>query len=294
MKKTFTITLLTLILLSCCSSSSVLAAAEVQKQLLPTSPFYTLVKVKESIQQFLTFRQSSKATLLEGFADQRVEEMNYASSIDDHNALDLSLDRYQKQKTQAIEYAEGTSDSVVVDKIKEGTLNQQKEMTKMQLQVEGSAGVQQRIVEVQKEVAVEVKKTVQIVQGTEKAIELDEKTHYIWLDPNVDASGNLPPLPDELIKWEYAPGTEGRDTNNRIIETILTPEIKETNAVDEATVVDNKIEIQWAPGTEGKGESGVQYKDSPKIVIQDAEEENSDDGKEIQVQQAPGAGAPSP
>ncbi|MBU1110409.1 hypothetical protein KKB83_02240 [Patescibacteria group bacterium] len=293
MKKTFTTTLLALIFLSCCLSSSVLAAAEVQKQLLPTSPFYTLVKVKESIQQFLTFRQSSKATLLEGFADQRVEEMNYASSIDDHNALDLSLDRYQQQKTQAIEYAEGTSDSVVVDKIKEGTLNQQKEMTKMQLQVEGSEGVQQRIVEVQKEVAVEVKKTVQIVQGSEKAIELDEKTHYIWLDPNVDASGNLPPLPDELIKWEYAPGTEGRDSDNRVIETILTPEIKETNAVDGATVVDNKIEIQWAPGLEGEGKSGVQYENSPKVVIQDEQGGSNGDNKEVQVQQTSVTGTPS-
>ncbi len=184
------------------------AAEEVQKQILSTSPLYLLVKVKESVQQFLTFNR----------------EMEYAKFSDDNDALDASLNRYQAQKTQALGYVKGASDTRVVEQVKENTLAQQQTMTKMQMGVEGSEGVQQRIVEVQKEVAGEIKKTVEVVQGAEEAADVENKTRYIWLDPNADASGNLPPLPDEIIKeWEYAPGTEGRDDSGKVVEITYAP-----------------------------------------------------------------------
>ncbi len=253
MKKILALTLLTLVLLSPCLITPAFAAEEVQKQLLPTSPFYLLVKVKESIQQFLTFNQSSKAELLEGFAEQRIREMEYANFSDNDDALDASLDRYQAQKTQALGYVQGASDSKVMSQIRERTIEQQRTMTKMQLEVEGSEGVQQHIVEVQKGVAGEMKKTVEIVQGTEEAAETDNKIHYVWLDPNADASGELPPLPDEIIKeWEYAPGTEGRDEGGKVVE-----------------ITKGKIEIQWAPKTEVEGGPPTVVTDE-KIIIQQA------------------------
>lgn len=279
MKRILALTFLTLTLFNFSLTTPALAAEEVQKQLLPTSPLYLLVRVKESIQQFLTFNQSSKARLLERFSEQRIKEMDYASFSDNNNALNVSLDRYQAQKTLALKYAERTNDSLVVDQIKEGALEQQKAMTKMQLEVEGSEGVQQHIVEVQKEVAGEMKKTVEIVQGTEEGAEMDEKTRYIWLDPNVDVSGELPPLPDELIKWEYAPGTEGRDDDDRVVEVTFAPE------TEIGADTGNKLQVQWAPGTEGEGGGGVQYEGGLRVVAPGTEGEGSGGGKKIEIEE---------
>lgn len=279
MKRILALTFLTLALFNFSLTTPALAAPEVQKQLLSTSPFYLLVRVKESIQQFLTFNQSSKARLLERFAEQRIKEMDYASFSDNNSALNFSLDRYQAQKTLALKYAERTNDSLVVDQIKEGALEQQKAMTKMQLEVEGSEGVQQHIVEVQKEVAGEMKKTVEIVQGTEEGAEMDERTRYIWLDPNVDVSGELPPLPNELIKWEYAPGTEGRDDGDRVVEVTFAPETEIGGDTG------NKLQVQWAPGTEGEGGGGVQYEGGLRVVAPGTEGEGNGGDKKIEIEE---------
>jgi len=264
MKKILALTLLTLLLLSFGSARSALAAPEVQKQLLPTSPLYLLVRAKESIQQLLTFNQSSKAKLLEGFAEQRIKEMDYASFTNDDDALSLSLDRYQAQKAQALEYVKGASDSQVVDQIKEGGLEQQKAMTKMQLQTKVSEDTAQRIVEVQKDVVEKTKNTVTIVQSIEEAIKMEEEVHYIWLDPNVDTSDKSPSLPDEIDKWEYSPGTAGRDDDDRIVEFNRAPGTEGQGEGGSS----EKIKLEWAPATEGKGESGVKYENAPKVVNQ--------------------------
>ncbi len=279
MKKHLLAVLLTLTLLLSFLVTPTFAAEEVPKQILPTSPLYLLVKVKESVQQLLTFNQTAKTQLLENFAEQRIREMEYAKFSNDNDALDASLSRYQSQKTQALGYVKGASDAKVVEQVKEKTLEQQQTMTKMQ--IEGSEGVQERIVEVQKEVAVETKKTVEVVQGVDKAVEVENKTRYIWLDPNADASGNLPPLPDEIGKWEYAPGTEGRDETGKVVEITYAPG---TTAGGDAG---EKVQIQWAPGTEGGGESQVQYEGGPSVVIQSAPRTGSDEVKKVEIKQEP-------
>ncbi len=244
MKKILALTFLTLALLSSLPVTPAFAAEEVQKQLLPTSPVYLLVKIKESVQQFLTFNQSSKAELLEGFAEQRIKEMEYANFSDDDTALGTSLDRYQAQKTQALGYVLGASDSQVMNQIRERTVEQQRIMTRLQLRTETTERVQQRIVEVQKDVAGETRRVVETVLGVDEAAEMDNDVHYVWLDPNADASGNLPPLPDEIIKeWEYAPGTKGRDDTGKVVEITYAPG---TNAGGDAG---NKVEIEWAVET---------------------------------------------
>lgn len=269
MKKILALTLLTFVLVSPNLVAPAFAAEEVQKQLLPTSPVYLLVKIKESVQQFLTFNQSSKAELLEGFAEQRIKEMEYANFSDDNGALDASLDRYQAQKTRALECVKGTSDEKVMNLIRERTILQQRTMTKLQLRTETTERVQQRIVEVQKGVAEETKTAVGDVLGADEAVEMDNELHYVWLDPNADASGNLPPLPDEIIEeWEYAPGTEGRDDNGKVVEITYAPG---TKAGGDAG---NKVEIEWAVETgpptvvtdqDGDGGAGGGIK---KVIIQ--------------------------
>lgn len=276
--------ILTLTLFASFLVAPAFAAEEVQKQILPTSPLYLLVKVKESVQQFLTFNPTAKAQLLENFAAQRVREMEYASFANDDEALDLSLNRYQAQKKQVLGYVQGASDSKVIDQIKEGTLEQQKVMTKTQMGVGGSEDVQQRIVEVQKEIAGEVKKTVEVVQGVDEAVEVENKTRYIWLDPNADASGKLPPLPDEIGKWEYAPGTEGRDDTGKVVEITYAP------GTEAGGETGNKVEIVWAPGTEGGGEGGVEYEGGPGVVIEEDKGTGTGGVKKIEIQQAPGMG----
>ena len=266
MRKIPALAILTLVFLAGFLVTPAFAAEEAPKQILPTSPLYLLVKVKESIQQFLTFSQPSKAQLLEGFTEQRLREMEYANFSDDNDALDASLNRYQAQKTQALGYVKGAGDSKVMNQIRERTIEQQRTMTKMQLEVKGSEGVQQRIVEVQKGVAEETKTAVGAVLGADEAAETDDQTRYIWLDPNADASGKLPPLPDELGKWEYAPGTEGRDEAGRVVEFTMAPGTEGSGAS-----TGGKVQIQWAPGTEGGGEGGVKYEGGPNVVIQEVE-----------------------
>lgn len=283
MKNTLALISLTLVLLTGLVVPA-FAAEEIQKQILPTSPLYLLVKVKETVQQFLTFNQDSKTQLLENFAEQRIREMEYADFAGDEEALSASLDRYRAQKTLTLGHVKGASDAKVVERVKEGTLEQQQTMTKMQLEIVGSPGVQQRIVETQKEIADEVKKTVEVVQGTAEAAEVENKIHYVWLDPNADASGNLPPLPDEIGKWEYAPGTEGRDDTGKVVEITYAPG---TEVGGEAG---NKIEIIWAPGTEGPGEGGIEYEGGPGVVIEKDTGTGTGGVKKIEVQQAPGTG----
>lgn len=273
MKKILALTFLAIALLNIGLVTPAFAAEDVQKQILPTSPLYFLVKIKESVQQFLTFNQTSKTQLLENFAEQRIREMEYANFAGDDGALDASLDRYQTQKKQVLGYVKGASDSKVIEQVKEKTVEQQQAMTQMQLEIKGSEGVQQRIVEVQKEVAGEMKKTVGVVQGEDAAAEVENKIHYVWLDPNADASGKLPPLPDEIGKWEYAPGTEGRDVAGRVVEITVDSGTKTVE------MGGGKMGVIWAPGTEGGGESQVQYEGGPKVVIQSAPGTGGGEGK---------------
>lgn len=263
MKKFLALTLLALVLSSFSVAAPALAAEDVETQLLPTSPLYLLVKVKEAVQQFLTFDQSAKAELLDEFTEQRIKEMDYASFSGDDDALELSLDRYQMQKTRALEHAEEANDSVVVDQIRERTLEQQRTMTHMQLTIEDSEGVQRHIVKTQMEIAEETERVVAVVISIDEAVKVVNDTRYIWLDPNADASGNLPPLPDEMVEWEYAPGTEGRDEAGRVVEITFAPGTTSGGAAG------NKVGIEWAPGTEGAGEATVTYDGGPKMVIQD-------------------------
>ena len=286
MKKILALTLLTLVLVGPNLVAPVFAEEDIPKQILPTSPVYLLVKIKESVQQFLTFNQSSKAELLEGFAEQRIREMEYANFAEDDDALEASLNRYQEQKTRALGYVKGASDSQIMNQIRERTVEQQRTMTKLQLGVEGSEVVQERIVEVQKEVAVETRRTVETVQGIDEAAEVDNDLHYVWLDPNADVDGQLPPLPDEIIEeWEYAPGTEGRDESGKMVEITYAPGTKAGGETG------GRVEVQWAPGTEGGGEGGVKYEGSSGLVVEEGVGTGTGgDVKKVVIQQAPGSG----
>jgi hypothetical protein len=151
----------------------------------------------------------------------------------------------------------------------------------MQVDMGGSDDVCQHIVEVQKDVAVEIEQTVKTVQGDDQAAEVDEKIHYVWLDPNADASGNLPPLPDEIKEWEYAPGTEGRDDSGKVVEITYAPG---TKAGGESG---NKIEIVWETGTEGSGEKTVDESGPNVVIEEDTGTGTGGEGKKVVIQQAP-------
>ncbi|MBM4402116.1 MAG: hypothetical protein FJ044_02630 [Candidatus Cloacimonetes bacterium] len=263
-----------------------LADGEVQKQILPTSPFYFFVKVKETVQQLLTFNQNAKTEALEKFSEQRVKEMQYAVFVDDEAALNASLDRYQAQKTKVLGQVKGVTEERVVEEIKQNTIKQQQEMTQMQLAGKDSPAIQKRIVEVQKEVAGEIKRTVEIVQGTDEAAEMEDKIHYVWLDPNADASGKLPPLPDEIGEWEYAPGTEGRDNTGKVVEVTFAPGTKAGGETG------NKVEIVWETKAEGTSEESLQSKEKVKVVVEEDTKTATSTGeiKKIEIKQAPGTG----
>ena len=184
-------------------------------------------------------------------------------------------------------YVLGSRDSKVMDQIREVIVEQQRTMTKLQLEVEGSEGVQQRIVEVQREVAGETKRTVEIVQGVEEAAETDNKMHYVWLDPNADTDGELPPLPDEIKEWEYAPGTEGRDDTGKIVEITYAPGTTAEGGGGET------VKIEWAVDTGPPTvvtDQDITSGNVKKVIIHQAPKIDNGGGKKIFIQQAPGAG----
>lgn len=228
-KTIFASLVLVLVILGTCQIAK--AEEAIKEQTLPTSSLYLWVKTKEFVQlNLFTWKKSSKTELLADFTDQRIDEMNYAQSIDDTDAVDLALSRYQWQKTKELQYTQNVNDDAIMTQIKERTLEQQREMTKLQLNLENNDNLQQNMVEVQKNVANQIKETVNVVEGEEGAAQVELQTRYIWIDPNADANGNLPPLPDNAENWEYAPGTSGRDTTGKVVEIQITID-SEANSV---------------------------------------------------------------
>lgn len=243
-KTIFASLVLTLVILGTCQVTK--AEEVIKEQTLPTSSLYLWVKTKEFVQlNLFTWKKSSKTELLADFTDQRIAEMNYAQSVNDTDAIDLSLSRYEWQKTKELQYTQNSNDDAIMTQIKERTLEQQREMTKLQLSLENNDEVQQNMVEVQKNVANQIKETVRVVEGEEGAAQVELQTRYIWIDPNADTSGNLPPLPDNAGNWEYAPGTSGRDTTGKVVEIQITTS-SEANSV--------KVEGQNSVKVEGSND----------------------------------------
>lgn len=214
---------------------------EVTKEILPTSFWYNFVKIKEAIQlNLLTFKDESKASLLEKFADQRIDEMKYAESIEDYDSLDLIVERYDTQKTNALEYAQNANDEALMNQVKENALVQQQTMTQMQLRLDNEEDLQENIVRVQNAIAVQTKDAIGSVLGEAVSNEFNEQVRVVWMDPNVDEFGNLPPLPDNMGNWEYAPGTSGRNDAGVVIEySIGVDQGSGKNVVETDKSVDN-------------------------------------------------------
>lgn len=241
------------------------AAETPPKQILPTSPLYLIVQIKESIQSLLTFDQTAKVELLEQFVDQRIQEINYATAIGNESAATKALDRFEQQKTQALKLAQASGDQPLVERLEERTVEQQREMTQIQLQSENTV-VQEKIVEVQKSVAENTVEVVQDIVGEAGAAATEEKIVNIWRDPNADVNGNLPPLPEN---WEYAPGTEGRDgTGKVIIEGDASTWAPGAEGAGEGGVTVEGNPSQWAPGTKGAGEGDVKVEgNQPGVYV---------------------------
>lgn len=218
-------------------SSTTLAAESVEQMTLPSSSVFAWVKTKEWVKiNLLTFKPASKASLYNGYSDRRVSEMKYADEIDDNEAIEESLARYEVQKQKSFEYAVNANDQGVMQKIREKTLEQQREMTQLQLNLDGNTELQENIVKVQKQIATESKNCIETVEGTEVAQKTEAQTWVVWRDPNADVNGNLPAKTDTAT-LEYAPGT-APGGGGRVYE--------------------GGSERVWAPGTSGTGSSSVQ------------------------------------
>lgn len=218
-------------------SSTTLAAESVEQMTLPSSSVFAWVKTKEWIKiNLLTFKPTSKASLYNGYSDRRVSEMKYADEIDDKEAIEKSLARYEIQKQKSFDYALSANDKGVMERIRERTLEQQRDMTQLQLNLDNETELQENIVRVQKQVATESKNCIETVEGTEVAQKTEAQTWVVWRDPNADINGNLPAKTDTAT-LEYAPGT-GPGGGGRVYEG------------GSGTV--------WAPGTSTTGSSSVQ------------------------------------
>ena len=216
----------------CCFAFSAARAADsIEKITLPSSNVYTWVKAKEWTKiNLLTFSKARKARLYNGYSDRRVSEMKYAKSIGDIESITKSLSRFQTQKQKALELAEKANDKTIMEGIREKTIEQQRTMTELQLQMDDSTDLQKEVVNTQKQVATRTVETVKVVEGDDQATTVDKQIWTVWRDPNADVNGKLPELPAKL---EYAPGTAPGGTGGWVYE--------------------GGSKQVWAPGTSGGG-----------------------------------------
>jgi len=252
MKKVFVLIYVLLAVIFFASLASANSANN--RVILPTSSSYVFVKAVEWFKiNLITYKTTSKAKLYNSYSDQRISEMEYALSINDSDSFSASLNRYEVQKSKALELAQKTLDTGIMEKIRERTLEQQRIMTKLQIQLDSSQDLQRNIVQVQKDVANQIKNTVKVVEGDEEAENINKKTWIIWRDPDADISGNLPELPDKLI---YSPGTGPGETGGRVYQG-GTKHIWSTGTGGSAPAGVDKNEQIISPGTSnGQSEGG--------------------------------------
>ena len=204
----------------CCSFLFGVAFAtdSVEPITLPTSSVFTWVKVKEWVKiNLFTFKGTSKASIYNGYSDRRISEMEYALEQNDEISINRSLERFEIQKQKALEYAKNADEKGVMQRIRERTLEQQRTMTKLQLQLSSNGDLQQNVVRVQKQIANDTKESVETVEGTEEAVKVETQTWVVWRDPNADVDGNLPKI-ENSAELEYAPGTSPGETGGRVYE----------------------------------------------------------------------------
>lgn len=200
---------------------------------LPSSNKYLWTRAKEWMNTYLfTYKKSSKAKTLDRYANERVNEMQYALSQNDNSSLDKSLDRYSSQKSKALEYAKSAKDQLIIDQVKEETLEQQKIMTEVQLQLDNSVELQNRVVEVQKDIADKIVNTIIVVQGDQAGTVVAGEIKNVWYAAGTTA-GSAASAP---AGWTYAPGTSGSSGAG-------------------GTKVEGDSS-NYAPGTEGDGTGG--------------------------------------
>jgi len=212
---------------------------------LPTSSAFTWVKAKEWLRiNLFTFRVSSKASLYNGYSDRRISEMNYAQGQGDTDAITQSLTRYENQKQRALQYAIRANDQAIMKRIRQMTLDQQRQMTQLQLKLESNGELQKNIVRVQKQVAERSQGTVEVVEGKDAADTLEQQTWVVWRDPNADVNGKLPALSDTAT-LEYAPGTTAGGGGH---------------------VYEGGSGHIWAPGTSGGGTGNATNETSTQVI----------------------------
>jgi len=209
------------------------AEEQASKTSLPTASSYSWVKVKEFLSLNLsTYKKTSKASVLDGFTQKRMEELNYAYSVANNDAMDQILSRYENQRNLSYNYAKNANDEALLNKVRERTLEQQRTMTKLQLTLE-NAELQGNIVKIQKNVATNMENTILNTQGESEANVAKQEIEQVWYAPGTTASG--PPA-----GWTYAPGTSGEK---------YAPGTSGTGAS-----IDNAQRV-YAPGTSSTGDA---------------------------------------
>lgn len=199
-------------------SSAAVQAANIQKQILPSSYLYLFVRAKESIRLSLAFSNYSKADILDNYASQRVNEIKYANLIGDDKNTELSLNRYRTQKAKSLQYAKNAYNEALMAKIKERTITQQREMTLAQVKLNNNE-LRNKIIEIQKETANQVMATTEAIEGTQASEILKNEVRAIWY--TAGTSTDAPPA-DWVYKGGssviYADGTSGSSntTGNKV------------------------------------------------------------------------------
>jgi len=140
----------------------------------PSSKLYFLQPTFESVRLFFTFSKQAKIDYLFDLAERRTDEMNIAPSA-------KTSERYT-QHFQRLEEIIGQIENKeqkerVAEKIKEASLHQQEVLAKVYNQVPDEA--KEAILNAQENSAKHVEKTIEAVEGTEKAKEYADEAAKI-------------------------------------------------------------------------------------------------------------------
>lgn len=185
-----------------------------------TSSGSIITRVREGIEYFFAFRVEEKVAVLERHAEKRlVSAQGYAEEGGSEEVQNL-LQNYAQIKEKQSNLLEGTDGKEVLGTVEERTIEQQKIMEEIKLNVVEE--VKQEVVRVQERVVNQVAQKVVATGGLEEATEFFQKVEHVWA-PGTGPGGEAGVVV-EGGTIQFAPGTSAGGNSGADIQNVIVVE----------------------------------------------------------------------
>jgi len=198
--------ILVMVLVGLFMTANTVGATESNAVVLPTSTGYFWVRIKENLNYYLlSFSASSRAAKLDNFTELRMDELMGGQEANDEEAIATSLKRYEIQRNLSYGYAKKVNNEALLSKIRTRSLEQQRQMTLLQLKLQNQ-NLQLEMIRVQQETANSFQIAVETTNGAETGQTLRTQIRNIWYAPGL-TDGSLTQEEQAPEDWTYSPGS---------------------------------------------------------------------------------------